>query len=107
MSMGGDRYGCLSDGRLRQKRSIVWLSGVRRVGTTSLCKQLGNAVYLNCDLPSVQRQLADPEFFLAQRGHARIVVLDEIHRANDPSQPRCRVQPSITGAARASVRSIS
>jgi len=90
-----------------QKRSIVWLSGVRRVGTTSLCKQLGNAVYLNCDLPSAQRQLADPEFFLAQQGHARIVVLDEIHRANDPSQPRCRVQPSITGAARASVRSIS
>ncbi len=69
-----------------RKRSIVWLSGVRRVGKTSLCKQLGDAVYLNCDLPSVQRQLADPEFFLAQQEHARIVVLDEVHRADDPSQ---------------------
>lgn len=87
---------------------------VREVGHTiagtggvALCRQLEDAVYLNCDLPSVQRQLADPEFFLAQQERARIVVLDEVHRANDPSWPRCRVQPSITGGTRASVRSIS
>jgi len=34
-----------------QKRSVVWLSGVRRVGKTTLAKMIEDAIYLNCDLP--------------------------------------------------------
>ena len=66
-------------------RSIVWLSGVRRVGKTFLCKQLPDALYFNCDLPSIQRRLTDPEFFLAQQDPTRPILLDEIHQAADPS----------------------
>ncbi len=75
-------------GRLQElwtEKSIVWLSGVRRIGKTCLCQQLPNHNYLNCDLPSVQRQLQDPEFFLSQQSPARTVVLDEVHRLPDPS----------------------
>ncbi len=42
--------------RLQQawsRRSIAWLSGVRRVGKTTLARMLPDAVYMNCDLPSV------------------------------------------------------
>lgn len=70
---------------LWRERSIVWLSGVRRVGKTSLCKQMPSARYLNCDLPSVRRQLGDPEFFLAQQRDDVPVILDEVHRIEDPS----------------------
>ena len=67
-------------------RSIVWLSGVRRAGKTCLCKQLEQVTYLNCDLPSVRRQMDDPEFFLAQHATAgKTIVLDEVHKVNDPS----------------------
>lgn len=70
---------------LWSERSIVWLSGVRRTGKTSLCSQIPGGVLYNCDLPSVRRQCADPEFFLAQIPDASIVILDEIHRLADPS----------------------
>lgn len=43
--------------------SLVWLSGVRRVGKTTLTKMLPDIIYMNCDLPSVNRQLQDPEPF--------------------------------------------
>jgi len=66
-------------------RSIIWLSGVRRVGKTSLCRSLDNVVYYDCELPSVRQQLEDPEFFLAQHSNQRI-ILDEIHRLNNPSE---------------------
>jgi predicted AAA+ superfamily ATPase len=64
---------------------IVWLSGVRRVGKTTLAKSLDGALYLNCDLPSTEERLADPERFLrsVDRG---VVVLDEIHQLPDPSR---------------------
>ncbi len=68
-----------------KRRSIVWLSGVRRVGKTSLVKQLGRTLYLNCDRPSVQRELSDPEFFLANVDRGFPLVLDEVHRLNDPT----------------------
>lgn len=69
---------------LWERRSIVWLSGVRRSGKTMLCKGLPGARYLDCDLPSVRRELADPEAFLKSIGHG-IIVLDEIHRLDDPA----------------------
>ena len=68
------------------RRPIVWLSGVRRVGKTTLAKMLGDAAYLNCDLPSTQRALADPELFYESLQQGAILVFDEVHRLPDPSQ---------------------
>lgn len=66
-------------------RSLVWLSGVRRVGKTILGRSLERTEYFDCELPRVRRAMEDPEAFLAGLGGAR-VVLDEIHRLRDPSQ---------------------
>ncbi len=68
-------------------RSIVWLSGVRRVGKTTLAKMLNDEelVYRNCDLPSVVRELNDPELFLSSLAESTLVVLDEVHQLPDPS----------------------
>ncbi len=74
--------------RIRQlwtQKPILWLSGVRRVGKTSLCRQVPEARYFNCDLPSVQRQLSDPETFLAQCRSETPLLLDEVHRVADPA----------------------
>jgi predicted AAA+ superfamily ATPase len=68
------------------KRPIVWLSGVRRVGKTTLAKMFSKAVYLNCDLPSVGRQLVDPELFYDSLDKGAILIFDEIHRLEDPSR---------------------
>src|SRR5512139_3167190 len=69
-----------------EKRPIVWLAGVRRVGKTTLARMLPDTVYLNCDLPSDARRLDDPElFYRAQRKDA-VIVLDEVHRLADPSR---------------------
>ena len=66
-------------------RPLVWLSGVRRVGKTTLAKMFGDATYLNCDLPSAQRALADPELFYAGLPSGATVIFDEVHRLPDPS----------------------
>lgn len=63
---------------------IAWLSGVRRSGKTTIAAALANARYLNCDLPSVQRQLEDPEAFYAGLSEP-CVIFDEVHRLPDPS----------------------
>lgn len=68
-----------------ESRSLIWLSGVRRSGKTSLSKMLPEALYYNCDLPSVVRQLNDPEYFFSNQPYGAILVFDEIHRLNDPS----------------------
>ncbi len=67
--------------------SIVWLAGVRRVGKTTLAQMLSSPTfrYLNCDLPSVQRELEDPEIFLDSLGKEITVIFDEVHRLSDPS----------------------
>ncbi len=68
-------------------RTVVWLSGVRRVGKTTLARMLPDEpVYLNCDLPSVVRALADPELFLDGRPPGTVLVFDEVHRLADPSR---------------------
>lgn len=66
-----------------KKRSLVWLAGVRRTGKTTLAKMLPGINYLNCDLPSVTRQLEDPEFFYNNIEQS-VVVFDEIHRLDQP-----------------------
>lgn len=75
-------------GRLAQawrRKSVVWLSGVRRTGKTTLARSLPRAEYLDCELPSVRRLVAQPEAFLDAR-RKRTVVLDEIHRLGNPSE---------------------
>lgn len=67
------------------KRSLVWLSGVRRVGKTSLCQSLPNIEYLDCELPRIRRMLDDPQAFLDQHRDRR-VILDEVHRLANPSE---------------------
>ena len=67
------------------RRSVIWLSGVRRVGKTTLTQMIPEAEYLNCDLPSVQRRLRDPELFLDGLPPDALVILDEAHRLDDPS----------------------
>lgn len=69
-----------------QRRSIVWVAGVRRVGKTTLAQMLPDAVYINCDLPSAVRRFEDPELFFRSHGQDTIIVLDEVHRLPDPSR---------------------
>lgn len=68
-----------------KRRSILWLSGVRRVGKTFLCQSLPRAEYFDCELPRTRRLMDDPESFLDSLRGKRI-ILDEIHRLSHPSQ---------------------
>lgn len=68
------------------RRSVVWLSGVRRVGKTTLARMLPDAEYFNCDLPSTRRVLADPELLLDQQVAGQRLILDEVHRLDNPSE---------------------
>ena len=68
-----------------ERRSVVWLSGVRRVGKTCLCQTLPNVEYFDCELPRVRRLMEDPKGFLETIKDKR-VVLDEIHRLPNPSE---------------------
>jgi predicted AAA+ superfamily ATPase len=68
-----------------ERRSVIWLAGVRRVGKTSLCQSLEEVEYFDCELPRTRRSMEDPEAFLeALRGQR--VVLDEVHRLANPSE---------------------
>ena len=68
-----------------QKRSVIWLSGVRRAGKTVLCQSLPGIEYFDCELPRVRRMMEEPESFLEDlKGHT--VVLDEVHRLANPSE---------------------
>lgn len=67
---------------LAQFPAVVIL-GPRQAGKTTLAlaemARRGDAIYLDLELPSAQRQLDDPEsFLLAQRN--RLVILDEVQR---------------------------
>jgi len=68
-----------------QQRSVVWLSGVRRVGKTFLCQSLPDIEYVDCELPRMRRMLDDPQAFL-EGVRGRRVVLDEVHRLERPSE---------------------
>lgn len=71
---------------LLRQRSILWLSGVRRVGKTTLAKSLSGAEYFDCELPRVRQSLEDPELFFKRNVNSTLVVLDEVHRLSDPSE---------------------
>ncbi len=68
------------------RRSIVWLSGVCRVGKTTLARMLPDAVYMNCDLPSTTRALEDPELYFDSQAKGRVLIFDEVHHLDDPSR---------------------
>ncbi len=68
-----------------EKRNIVWLSGVRRVGKTTIVKQIKDAQYFDCELPRVRRLLEDPEEFFDEHQNS-ILVFDEVHRLGNPSE---------------------
>ncbi|MBI4699228.1 MAG: AAA family ATPase, partial [Nitrospirae bacterium] len=68
-----------------QKRSVLWLSGVRRAGKTMLCKSIPGVEYFDCELPSVRRMMEDPQSFLEDL-KGRTIILDEIHRLSNPSE---------------------
>lgn len=68
---------------LREFPAVVLL-GPRQSGKTTLAlaeqARRGDAIYLDLELPSAQRQLDDPEaFLLAQRN--RLVILDKVQLA--------------------------
>ena len=67
------------------RRSVVWLSGVRRAGKTVLSQSLANIDYFDCELPRVRRMIEDPEEFL-KNVRGKRVVLDEVHRLDHPSE---------------------
>jgi len=68
-----------------QKKSIVWLAGVRRAGKTSLCRTIPDVEYFDCELPRIRRLLEDPESFLSVR-RGKKIIFDEIHRLGNPSE---------------------
>ncbi len=45
-----------------------------------------DAVYLNCDLPSVGHRLEDSESFFRSLPQKSTIILDEVHRLPDPSR---------------------
>ena len=69
--------------QLLQQFPAVGLLGPRQVGKTTLAfaqKTLDpNALYLDLELPSAQRQLDDPEAFLMAHAH-QLVIMEEVQR---------------------------
>ncbi len=67
---------------------IVWLSGVRRSGKTTLAQSLGvpkEILYINCDLPVTEDRVRDPQLFF-RSCEKPIIVFDEVHQLSDPSR---------------------
>ena len=67
-----------------RERRVIWLTGPRRLGKTTLVRSLPDTDYFDCDLPRVRRDVEDIEGFL-KRHRGRRIALDEIHRLADPS----------------------
>lgn len=70
---------------LLEERTVLWLSGVRRSGKTTLCKSLEDVQYFDCELPRVRQQLENIEHFF-KNVESNTIVLDEIHRLLNPSE---------------------
>jgi predicted AAA+ superfamily ATPase len=66
---------------------IVWLCGVRRSGKTTLAESFGadRVQYVNCDLPSAEEMVSDPQLFF-RSSTKPIIVFDEIHQLHDPTR---------------------
>lgn len=68
-----------------KKRSLVWLSGVRRSGKTWLAQSIPDVEYFDCELPRVRQLMVEPELFL-DGSRNKTIVLDEVHRLDNPSE---------------------
>lgn len=70
-----------------QQAPIAWLCGVRRSGKTTLAESLGldRLLYMNCDLPTVEDMIRDPQVFF-RNCTKPIVVFDEVHQLRDPAR---------------------
>lgn len=71
-----------------EETSIVWLSGVRRSGKTTIAGTLAEeneALYLDCDLPAIEEMVHDPELFYKNCSH-KIIIFDEVHQLKDPAR---------------------
>ena len=68
-----------------KRAPIVWLTGVRRVGKTTLSKHWKDAVFFNCDLPRNRNLLNEAESVFKQIKQG-IIILDEIHQTENPSE---------------------
>lgn len=76
---------------LQSEKAMIFMSGPRQVGKTTLAKSFaaaqGSSVYFNYDLPADKVRLADtPSFFETvdrTAGQPPLVVLDEIHKFSD------------------------
>jgi hypothetical protein len=68
------------------ERPVVWLTGVRRAGKTTLARSLPEVEYFDCELPRTRRVIEeDPEGFLGEQPPGRL-IFDEIHRIANPSE---------------------
>jgi predicted AAA+ superfamily ATPase len=68
-----------------KEKSVIWLTGVRRTGKSTLSRQLTPDGYFDCELPRVRKLLEDPEAFF-QDCHTPKITLDEIHRLDNASE---------------------
>lgn len=66
---------------------IAWLCGVRRSGKTTLTESIGaeRTLYVNCDLPTVEDMVRDPQVFFRSCSRP-VVIFDEIHQLRDPAR---------------------
>lgn len=71
--------------RLWREGSVVWPSGVRRVGKTLLCRSEPDVEYVDRELPKPRKRLEDPERFLRDVVGRRVVV-EQIQRLRNPSK---------------------
>lgn len=68
-----------------KRKSVIWLSGVRRVGKTFLSKSIEDAEYLDCESPRTRLEMKDPEGFL-EKHKRKTIILDEVHKLGNPSE---------------------
>jgi predicted AAA+ superfamily ATPase len=68
-----------------QKRPIIWMSGVRRAGKTTLARSVPGVEYFDCESAATRYLFDDIEAILAKLKGKRIVI-DEIHRLSNPAE---------------------
>lgn len=68
-----------------RKKPIIWLSGVRRVGKTYLCKSISKVEHFDLEVSSIRQMVSDYETFFSKVRKKKI-ILDEIHKLQNPSE---------------------
>ena len=68
-----------------QHRNLIWLTGLRRSGKTSLCRSLGDLEYFDAEDLDDRDRLANPRKFYESLNKPQVVI-DELHRLDNPSE---------------------